>query len=690
MASGADMTPAGAKAELARLAREIRRHDSLYHGQDKPEISDADYDALRVAYRGLRAQFPEQAPADDPEQKVGHTPQQGFGKVMHQVPMLSLDNAFSTEDVADFIGRIHRYLGWKNDTAQPLDFMAEPKIDGLSCSLRYADGALIQAATRGDGAVGEDITANVRTIADVPARLATPCPAEIEIRGEVYMRRDDFLRLNAARIANDEEAFANPRNAAAGSLRQLDPNVTASRKLRFFAYALGNSEGIAKTQQELRTRLQEWGFALNEPATLCADEAALAVYFQSIAAQRASLPFDIDGVVYKVNEFALQERLGYISRAPRWAIAHKFPAEQATTRLNAITIQVGRTGVLTPVAELEPVNVGGVMVSRATLHNADEIARKDIRVGDIVTVQRAGDVIPQILGSNAQQRPASTMPFVFPVQCPVCGSHIVQEAGLAARRCSGGLFCPAQRQERMRHFVSRDAFNIEGLGEQRIEEFIGAGWLHSPADIFRLEQHRTALLQREGWKEKSVENLLTAIAARRTIPLARLIFALGIPQIGEVTAKQIAAHYRSFAAWDEAMRRVAQQDAAAQDELDALPNIDRAVIDAVAEFFSETHNRQAIDDLAELLTITDAAPAAHGNHPLAGKTLVFTGTLLTMGRNEAKAKAESLGAKVGGDVSKNTDFLVVGADAGSKATKAQKLGIAVLSEAEWLALAEQP
>ena len=684
------MTPDGAKAELVRLAREIRRHDSLYHGQDKPEISDAEYDALRVAYRGLRAQFPEQAPADDPEQKVGHTPQQGFGKVTHQVPMLSLDNAFSTEDVADFIGRIHRFLGWKNDTAQPLDFMAEPKIDGLSCSLRYADGALIQAATRGDGAVGEDITANVRTIADVPARLATPCPAEIEIRGEVYMRRDDFLRLNAARIANDEEAFANPRNAAAGSLRQLDPNVTASRKLRFFAYALGNNSGIAKTQQDLRTRLQEWGFALNEPATLCADEAALAVYFQSIAAQRASLPFDIDGVVYKVNDFALQERLGYISRAPRWAIAHKFPAEQATTRLNAITIQVGRTGVLTPVAELEPVNVGGVMVSRATLHNADEIARKDIRVGDSVTVQRAGDVIPQILGSNAQRRPASTMPFVFPVQCPVCGSHVVQEAGLAARRCSGGLFCPAQRQERLRHFVSRDAFNIEGLGEQRIEEFIGAGWLHSPADIFRLEQHRAALLQREGWKEKSVENLLAAIAARRTIPLARLIFALGIPQIGEVTAKQIAAHYRSFAAWDEAMRRVAQQDAAAQDELDALPNIDRAVIDAVAEFFSETHNRQAIDDLAELLAITDAAPAAPGNHPLAGKTLVFTGTLLTMGRNEAKAKAESLGAKVGGDVSKNTDFLVVGADAGSKATKAQKLGIAVLSEAEWLALAEQP
>ena len=684
------MTPDGAKAELVRLAREIRRHDSLYHGQDKPEISDADYDALRVAYRGLRAQFPEQAPADDPEQKVGHTPQQGFGKVTHQVPMLSLDNAFRTEDVADFISRIHRYLGWKNDTAQPLDFMAEPKIDGLSCSLRYADGALIQAATRGDGAVGEDITANVRTIADVPARLATPCPAEIEIRGEVYMRRDDFLRLNAARIANDEEAFANPRTAAAGSLRQLDPNVTASRKLRFFAYALGNNAGIAQTQQELRTRLLKWGFALNEPATLCADEAALAVYFQSIAAQRASLPFDIDGVVYKVNDLALQERLGYISRAPRWAIAHKFPAEQATTRLNAITIQVGRTGVLTPVAELEPVNVGGVMVSRATLHNADEIARKDIRVGDIVTVQRAGDVIPQILGSNAQRRPASTMPFVFPVQCPVCGSHVVQEAGLAARRCSGGLFCPAQRQERLRHFVSRDAFNIEGLGEQRIEEFIGAGWLHSPADIFRLEQHRGALLQREGWKEKSVENLLAAIAVRRSIPLARLIFALGIPQIGEVTAKQIAAHYRSFAAWDEAMRRVAQQDAAAQDELDALPNIDRAVIDAVADFFSETHNRQAIDDLAELLAISDAAPASPGNHPLAGKTLVFTGTLLRMGRNEAKAKAESLGAKVGGDVSKNTDFLVVGADAGSKATKAQKLGIAVLSEAEWLALANQP
>ncbi len=680
-------TPTAAKAELARLAREIRRHDALYHGEDNPEISDAAYDALRATYRQLRAQFPDQAPADDPEQKVGHTPQQGFGKLTHQVPMLSLDNAFSAEDVADFIGRIHRYLGWKDDTAQPLAFMAEPKIDGLSCSLRYKAGALAQAATRGDGAVGEDITANVRTIADVPTRLAAPCPPEIEIRGEVYMRRDDFLRLNAARAAAGEEPFANPRNAAAGSLRQLDPAITASRNLRFFAYALGGNAGIAKTQQELRAQLRQWGFALNEPAMLCADAAALADYFHSIAAQRADLPFDIDGVVYKVNDIALQGRLGFVSRAPRWAIAHKFAAEQATTRLNAITIQVGRTGVLTPVAELAPVNVGGVVVSRATLHNADEIARKDIRVGDTVTVQRAGDVIPQILGSDAKRRPAAAKPFVFPEQCPVCGSHVVQEEGLAARRCSGGLYCPAQRQERLRHFVSRDAFNIEGLGEQRIEEFISAGWLHSPADIFRLAQHRDELLQREGWKEKSVSNLLAAIDARRAVPLARLIYALGIPQIGEVTAKQIAAHYRSFTAWDGAMRRVATADEAAQEELDALPNIDRAVIDAVAGFFGEAHNRQVLDDLARLLTIADAEAAAVGNHPLAGKIIVFTGTLQSMGRSEAKAKAESLGAKVGSDVSKNTDFLVVGADAGSKAAKAQKLGIAVLSEAEWVALA---
>jgi len=689
MSQPRNWTPLEACAELARLAQEIRRHDALYHGQDKPEISDAAYDTLRIAYRELRAQFPQLAPADDPEQQVGYTAQQGFKKVTHEVPMLSLDNAFTAADLDDFVARLFRYLGWKNDTAQ-IAFMAEPKIDGLSCSLRYEQGTLTLAATRGDGLVGENITANIRTIPSIPYHLPAPFPDLVEIRGEIYMRRSSFLMLNETRQTAGEEPFANPRNAAAGSVRQLDPAITASRNLNFFAYGLGAcSDPIAKTQQELRAQLAAWGFDLNEPAALCPDSAALLTYFQQIEQSRPTLPYDIDGVVYKVNDSALQERLGFVSRAPRWAIAHKFAAEQAETRLNAITIQVGRTGVLTPVAELEPVNVGGVMVSRATLHNADEIARKDIRVGDQVIVQRAGDVIPQIIGVSAT-RLEEKEKYIFPTTCPVCGSHVVQQEGYAARWCSGGLVCPAQQQEKLRHFVSRDALNIEGLGEQRIEEFIQAGWLHSPADLFRLAQHREALLQRAGWKEKSVNNLLASIEARRTVPLAKLIFALGIPQIGEVTAKQLAAHYGSFTNWMTAMQQVAAQDAAACQALDDLPNIDQAIIAAVGNFFSEPHNRAILDDLAQQLTITDHSAPPPSTHPLAGKTLVFTGTLQSMGRGEAKAKAESLGAKIGSDISKNTDYLILGADAGSKATKAQKMGIQTLSEEEWLTLSNSP
>ncbi len=678
-----------ARAELARLAKEIRRHDALYHGADAPEISDADYDKLRADYRALREKFPHLAPADDPEQKVGYTPQAAFGKVRHSVPMLSLGNAFSAEDVADFVGRIYRFLGWKESEAHPeLSFVAEPKIDGLSCSLRYEHGKLTVAATRGDGVTGENITANVRTIADVPQQLQGACPDIVEVRGEVYMRHADFAALNAARAAAAEEPFANPRNAAAGSVRQLDAQITAKRQLSFFAYALGACNApVATTQTALRKQLKQWGFTLNEPAAACADSVALQAYFEHISAARPTLPFDIDGVVYKVDDFALQERLGFVSRAPRWAIAHKFAAEQAQTRLNGIIIQVGRTGVLTPVAELEPVNVGGVMVSRATLHNADEIARKDIRVGDLVTVQRAGDVIPQILGSDTAKRPADAKPFQFPSQCPVCGSHVIVREDYAARICSGGLFCPAQQQERLRHFVSRAALNIEGLGDQRVEEFIAAGWLHSPADIFRLEMHRAELLKREGWKEKSVNNLLPAITARRSVPLARLIYALGIPQIGEVTAKQLAAHYSSFQAWNTAMRQVAAGDAAARTALDDLPNIDQALIDSVGDFFSEKHNQDVLADLAAELTIEDHISAAPSDHLLAGKTIVFTGTLQSMGRSEAKAKAESLGAKIGSAISNNTDYLVMGSDAGSKADKAKALGITILTEDEWLELA---
>lgn len=678
-----------AQAELARLAKEIRRHDALYHGADAPEISDADYDKLRADYRALREKFPHCAPADDPEQKVGYTPQATFGKVQHSVPMLSLGNAFSAEDVADFVARIYRFLGWKEGEAHPeLSFVAEPKIDGLSCSLRYEQGKLTVAATRGDGVTGENITANVRTIADVPQQLQGAYPDIIEVRGEVYMPRVSFLNLNSDRANAGEEPFANPRNAAAGSVRQLDPTVTATRNLGFFAYAIGEcSEQFAKSQMGLRQRLKAFGFKLTDLVKHCMSVEELLEYFEGVGSSRSTLSFDIDGVVYKVDDFALQERLGFVSRAPRWAIAHKFAAEQAQTRLNAIVIQVGRTGVLTPVAELEPVNVGGVMVSRATLHNADEIARKDIRVGDLVTVQRAGDVIPQILGSDTAKRPPNSTPFPFPSQCPVCGSHVVVREDYAARICSGGLFCPAQQQERLRHFVSREALNIEGLGDQRVEEFIAAGWLHSPADIFRLATHRAALLQREGWKEKSVSNLLAAIEARRSVPLARLIYALGIPQIGEVTAKQLAAHYISFTTWNAAMRQVAAGDAAARTELDDLPNIDAALIDSVSDFFGEKHNQDVLADLAAELTIEDHISAAPSDHKLAGKTIVFTGTLQSMGRSEAKAKAESLGAKIGSAISKNTDYLVMGADAGSKADKAKALGITILTEDEWLELA---
>jgi DNA ligase (NAD+) len=683
-------TSADPRAELARLAAEIRRHDALYHGQDAPEIADAAYDALRVAYRTLLTRYPALAPADDPEQQVGYAPQTGFGKVTHAQPMLSLGNAFTPEDVTDFLARIRRYLGWEA-TTPPLAILAEPKIDGLSCSLRYEQGVLVVAATRGDGAVGENITANIRTLGSVPHRLPAPYPAVLEVRGEIYLRRDDFVALNAARLQAGEEPFANPRNAAAGSVRQLDPAVTATRPLRFFAYALGVcSEPIALTQSGIRQRLGAWGFALNEPTRLCADAADILAHFTHLAAVRPTLPYDIDGVVYKVDDLGVQARLGFVSRAPRWAIAHKFTAEHARTRLHAIVLQVGRTGVLTPVAELEPVAVGGVLVSRATLHNADEIARKDIRIGDWVTVQRAGDVIPQIIGVDVGARPPTSTPFVFPTRCPACAAPVVQAAGYAARSCSGGLNCSAQQQELLRHCVSRNALNIEGLGEQRLDDLRTAGLVRHPADLFRLHTHRAVLLTRPGWQDKSVDNVLAAIEAKRSVPLARFIFALGIPHIGAVTAKQLAAHYGSYAAWLAAMQAVAAGDVAACAALDALPNIDHAILQSVADFFNAPHNSASLQALATELIITDPPSAAASlNHPLAGKTIVFTGTLQSMGRGEAKAKAESLGAKIGSDISKHTDYVVLGEAAGSKAAKAAKLGIPTLSEAEWLTLIQE-
>lgn len=685
---GSDLPlPLEAAAIMARLADEIVRHDRLYHGQDAPEISDADYDALRQQYRSLRDAYPHLAPANDPEKTVGAAPASGFAKVTHAVPMLSLNNAFSDDDITDFCDRIRRFLQLGDEI--PLEFIAEPKIDGLSASLRYENGKLAVATTRGDGTTGENITANARTIRDIPQQLQATFPDIVEIRGEIYLEREDFLRLNQERIKAEEPEFANPRNAAAGSVRQLDSRITASRPLRFFGYALGEISGaLPPTQGELRTMLEGWGFRLSQPSRLCGSAQELLDYYGAIGRDRSTLPFDIDGVVYKLNNRDWQERLGFVSRAPRWAIAHKFAAEQAITTLKSIIIQVGRTGALTPVAELEPINVGGVMVSRATLHNEDEIRRKDIRVGDRVTIQRAGDVIPQIVASDPSARTADSPVFLFPNHCPECGSVAVREEGMAVRRCTGGLICPAQVLERLRHFTSRLAFNIEGLGDQRIEELWRDKLIASPVDIFRLHRHKDALTQRAGWGAKSVEKLLTAIEARRTIPLDRFIYALGIRQVGEATAKLLAKHYRGLAIWTKAMQQANNGDTQARTELISIDSIGEAVASDILAFFSEAHNRTVLDELTTEITVEDRAATNSDNLPLAGQTIVFTGTLQSMSRAEAKARAESLGATVASSVSSKTNMVVTGADAGSKAKKAAELGVRVLTEDEWLRLSE--
>ncbi|MDD5587456.1 MAG: NAD-dependent DNA ligase LigA [Alphaproteobacteria bacterium] len=723
------LTPLEAKAEMAALAKQIAHHDVLYHQKDAPEISDAEYDALRVRYRALREAFPELAPKDDPEKRVGAAPAAAFSKVKHAVPMLSLNNAFNDEDIFDFVERIRRFLQLPDD--KPLPFMAEPKIDGLSASLRYEGGKLVQAATRGDGTTGENITANARTIKNVPKTLAAPFPDIVEVRGEIFLNRQDFMALNAAREAEGEALFANPRNAAAGSVRQLDSSITAARPLKFFAYALGEigirhsafgiqgthtargpgfaqglrrgkrspldprfrgddtwESGKLRSQQAIRQQLKHWGFALNEPARLCKTTEDILAYYREIEEKRHTLPYDIDGVVYKLDDVAMQERLGFVSRAPRWAIAHKFAAEQAETKLHKIIIQVGRTGALTPVAELEPVTVGGVVVSRATLHNEDEIARKDIREGDVVRIQRAGDVIPQVLEVDLKQRPKNSKAFTFPDHCPECGSLAVREEGMAVRRCTGGLICPAQAVERLCHFVSRNAFNIEGFGEQRVRELWQDKLLQAPADIFRLKEHRANLEQREGWGEKSADNLLKAIEARRQMPLDKFIYALGIRQVGEATAKLLARHYRSLKNWREAMLAARKEDSEAWGDLTSIDQIGPLVGRDLVAFFAEAHNVKALDDLAKEVTAQDYAAPSAEDAPLAGKTIVFTGTMASMGRAEAKAKAESLGATVAGSVSKKTDFVVAGEDAGSKAAKARELGVSVLSETEWLKMVE--
>ncbi len=681
-------SPLEARAEMAKLAEDIAYHDRLYHQQDAPKISDAAYDALRLRYRLLEEAFPQLAPAGSPEKRVGAAPARGFKKVRHLQPMLSLDNAFSDEDIADFLARIRRFLKLAEDA--PLPFVAEPKIDGVSASLHYRDGALVLGATRGDGEEGEDITANLKTLACIPKKLKGHVPGFVEIRGEIYMTQDDFFALNRRQEEEGKPLFANPRNGAAGSLRQLDPSITAARPLRFFAYALGEApESLAETQQELRGLLKSWGFTLNEPSRLCHDEKDMRDFHAEMEERRADQSFDMDGVVFKLNDLALQRRLGFVSRSPRWAIAHKFSAIKAETTLKNIIIQVGRTGALTPVAELEPVNVGGVMVARASLHNEDEIARKGVRVGDRVIVQRAGDVIPQITGVKDDAAHARRAKFVFPDTCPECGSLAIREEGGAIRRCTGGLICPAQAVERLIHFVSRPAFDIEGLGDKTIREFWQEKIIRTPADIFRLKRRNAGLCleKREGWGEKSAQNLFDAIDARRTISLDRFIYALGIRQVGEATAKLLAKNYGSWQRFAKDMQAAGDKDGSARAQLVNIGNIGASTADDIAGFFAEKHNRQITGDLLEEMTVEDWKEPAAASSPLSGKTIVFTGTLARMSRNEAKARAESLGASVAGSVSSKTDFVVAGEDAGGKAKKAAGLGVKILSEEEWLKLA---
>ena len=682
----ADLTEPDAASELAHLAREIAHHDRLYYQQDAPEISDAEYDALRRRNAAIEARFPHLIRPDSPSNRVGGAPETGFAKLRHRLPMLSLDNAMNAEEFTEFCARARRFLGLP--AGEKLEFVAEPKIDGLSINLTYERGRFVHGATRGDGMVGEDVTANLRTMDSVPVKLRGHAPALIEIRGEVFMTKADFLAMNDAQAKAGHKVFANPRNAAAGSLRQLDPKITAGRPLSLFAYALGEtSEPVAATHWEYLERLRHWGFDVNPLSKRVPDEAAAAAFQAKMTAERSGLGYDIDGVVYKIDDLALQRRLGFVGRAPRWAIAWKFPAEQAMTVLQDIRIQVGRTGALTPVARLEPVNVGGVLVQNASLHNEDEIARKDVRIGDTVVLQRAGDVIPQILSVVLERRPPAARAYVYPDKCPVCGSHAVRPPGEAVRRCTGGLVCGAQRVERLIHFVSRPAFDIDGLGEKTIQEFYDEGWLHSPADLFKLPRREAEIAERDGWGKLSARNLSRAIEARRHIPLERFIYALGIRRIGEANARLLARHYGSFAHWRTQMLAATVVGSEEREELGSIVGIGPSIAQELADFFGEARNVATLDELAVELTIEDAARVADAESAIAGKTLVFTGTLETMTRPEAKARAEVLGAKVTDSVSKKTDLVVVGADAGSKARKATELGVRTITEQEWRELA---
>ena len=678
-------------AEQARLAHDeladaLHAHNVAYYQDDAPMVSDAEYDALFQQLVALEAAFPELKTEDSPTQKVGAAPSQGFAKIRHAIPMLSLGNAFDDEDVGEFMARIRRFLSIGDD--EPLEIVGEPKIDGLSVNLRYENGVFVRGATRGDGAEGEDITANLRTIGDIPEKLAGNAPGIAEIRGEVYLPKSAFRALNETQQANDAKIFANPRNAAAGSLRQLDSAITAQRPLRMFAYSWGEfSADVADSQWEFLETISAWGFQTNPISRLCTSLEEVLRLYHDIGEQRAQLDYDIDGVVYKVNRIDLQRRLGFVSRAPRWAIAHKFPAEQATTILKGIDIQVGRTGSLTPVARLEPVTVGGVVVSNATLHNEDEIARKDVRIGDTVVIQRAGDVIPQVVRPVLEKRPQSAVPYAFPTTCPVCGSEAVRDVDEAVRRCTGGLICSAQSVERLKHFVSRNAFDIEGLGAKNITAFHEDGLVNGPADIFRLAEKCDTLLERDGWGDQSVDNLLAAIDERRKIGLDRFIYALGIRQIGQATARLLARTYGTVDAWRAAMTAAQDREGEAYQDLLNIDGIGASVAEDLLAFVHEDHNRHVLDDLEDALEI-EAVAAPSSDSTLSGKTIVFTGTLEKMTRSEAKARAEALGAKVSGSVSSKTDLLVAGPGAGSKARKAAELGIETIDEDGWITLSQ--
>jgi DNA ligase (NAD+) len=689
----AKLTEAQAEAELKRLAAEIAAHDRRYYQEDAPTVSDAVYDALRQRNEEIEARFPGLVRPDSPSRRIGAQPSQKFAKVRHAVPMLSLGNALSDEEVVEFVERVRRFL--RLPEAEEIAFTAEPKIDGLSCSLTYVGGELVRGATRGDGTEGEDVTANVKTLADIPQRLAgRNVPERCEVRGEVYMTKSAFLALNERQKAAGRQIFANPRNSAAGSLRQLDPAITASRPLDFFAYSWGEMSAMpARTQSGMLEWFAHRGFKTNPLMKICDSVETLLAFHREMEAQRAALDYDIDGVVYKVDRLDWQQRLGFVSRNPRWAVAHKFPAEKATTVVHAIDVQVGRTGALTPIARLEPVTVGGVVVSNATLHNADEIARLDVRVGDTVRIQRAGDVIPQVLGVVLERRPKGSKPYEFPRHCPCpLRTAVVRDTtatggeGVVAR-CTGEFACPHQKIEHLKHFVSRRAFDIEGLGEKQITLFFEQGWLKEPADIFTLPARnaKIKLEEHEGFGEVSVRNLFNAIEARREIALERFIYALGMRQVGETTARALARGFGSWSAFHDACLHIAKGDAEMRAEMDNLDQIGETVVDSVAAYFGEKHNRGIVERLTDQVTILDAErPAA--DSAVAGKTVVFTGALEKMTRDEAKAMAERLGAKVAGSVSQKTDYVVAGPGAGSKLAKAKEIGVAVLSEDEWFDL----